>query len=224
MEQKINQSSWIAWIIIGAVLVGGLVWFMSSPAPEKVTVDPTDAALLTVASDDYVVGSPTAPVTLIEYLDFECEACGAYYPLVKQLEDEFPNDLRVVRRYFPLPGHKNGFTAALAAEAAARQGKYNEMHDLLFAEQKNWGEKPAPTPEVFEAYAEQLGLDIAKFKMDVASQSVKDRVQRDFDTGEKLGNTGTPTFFINGKKIKNPQGYEPFKALIQAEINKASTN
>ncbi len=177
-------------------------------------------SLTTIVSDDYVTGPETAPVTLIEYLDFECEACGAYFPLVKQLEQEFPNDLRVVRRYYPLPGHKNGLPAALAVEAAARQGKFDEMHDLLFTEQKNWGEKQAPTPAVFEGYAKKLGLDVAKFKQDVASQSVKDRVQRDVDSGTKLGNTGTPSFYLNGQKIQNPRSLEDFKTLIQAEILK----
>lgn len=207
----------IAWVVLAVALFGGLMWWaVSMNSKEAFAVDP---ALLAVVADDYSIGSSTASATLVEYLDFECEACGAYFPLVKQLEKDFPNDLRVVRRYFPLPGHRNGLTAALAVEAAARQGKYEEMHDLLFTEQKNWGEKQAPTPEVFEGYAEQLGLDVAKFKEDVSSQSVKDRVQRDVDSGRALGNSGTPTFFLNGQKIQNPQGYEPFKALVQSVID-----
>lgn len=208
----------VGWAILAIAVLGGIIWLSVSGTKEKAT---TANTLLTVVSDDYVTGPADARATLIEYLDFECEACGAYFPLVKQLEDEIPDDLRVVRRYYPLPGHKNGLTAALAVEAAARQGKYNEMHDLLFQEQKNWGEKPAPTPAVFEGYAEKLGLDLVKFKADVASQSVKDRVQRDVDSGTKLGNTGTPSFFLNGEKINNPRSLEDFKTLIQAAILKA---
>lgn len=207
----------ISWIVGGLVLVSGLVWLVVAGSQEK----PVDISLLGVATDDYTVGPANAPVTLIEYLDFECEACGAYFPLVKQLEKDFPNDLRVVRRYFPLPGHRNGLPAALAVEAAAQQGKYSEMHDLLFTKQSEWGEKSAPTPAVFEAYAQELGLDMKKFKQDVASQEVAARVQRDVETGRALGNNGTPTFFLNGEKIQNPQGYEPFKALIQAKIDAA---
>lgn len=201
-------------IIAGAailLIVGGSWWSKSLQSAKVESAKP----MLEVVADDYTIGSPSAKATLVEYLDFECEACGAYFPLVKQLEEEFPNDLRVVRRYFPLPGHRNGMTAALAVEAAARQGKYDQMHDLLFTEQEKWGEKAAPTPEVFEKYAQQLGLDMAKFKTDVASQSVKDRVQRDIDSGKALGNQGTPSFFLNGERIQNPQGLEPFKALIQ---------
>lgn len=213
-----------AWIAITVAFFGGIIWLsMSGSGSGSKQESTVPNELLTIASDDYAVGPATAPVTLVEYLDFECEACGAYFPLVKQLEQEFPNDIRVVRRYFPLPGHKNGMTAALAVEAAARQGKYEEMHDLLFTEQKNWGEKPAPTPEVFEGYAQQIGLDLAKFKEDVTSQSVKDRVQRDFNSGNKLGNNGTPTFFLNGKKISNPNGFEPFKKLINDAIAASKT-
>jgi len=216
--QRKNSMMKAVWIILAVAVVGGIVWWSSTAKEEKKIVE---NSLTTVVADDYVKGNSNAPVTLIEYLDFECEACGAYFPLVKQLEQAFPNDLRVVRRYYPLPGHKNSLPAALAVEASARQGKYDEMHDLLFTEQEKWGNKPAPTPAVFEAYAEKLGLDLTKFKQDVASQSVKDRVQRDVSSGTKLGNTGTPSFYLNGAKIQNPKSLEDFKILIKAEILKA---
>ena len=216
-----NNIKTIGGILIVLAIVGGLVWISSSkPKGKTATINPTNE-LLDVASDDYVVGNPNASVTLVEYLDFECEACGAYFPLVKQLEQEFPNDLKVVRRYYPLPGHKNGYPAALAVEAVARQGKFEEMHDLLFTEQEIWGNKPVANPSMFEEYAQKLGVDMVKFKQDVASQSVKDRVQRDMDSGTKLGNTGTPSFYLQGGKIQNPRSYEDFKTLIQAEILKA---
>ena len=220
-QRSRQLKKWTIRLGIAILLIGitaSLIWwgFLASEKSKSVKETFTQ-----VASDDYTTGNPDAPVTLIEYLDFECEACGAYFPLVKKLEQEFSNDLKVVRRYYPLPSHKNGLPAALAVEAAARQGKFNEMHDLLFAEQKNWGEKPTPTPAVFEGYAQKLGLDMEKFKEDVASQSVKDRVQRDIDSGTKLGNTGTPSFYLNGQKIQNPKSYEDFKTLIQAEILKA---
>jgi len=208
----------IAWVVGGLVVLGGLTWLTMSGSQEK----PVGTDILAVVSDDYAVGPVSAPVTLIEYLDFECEACGAYFPLIKQLEKDFPNDIRVVRRYFPLPGHRNGLPAALAVEAAARQNKYEEMHDLLFTKQSEWGEKSAPNPAMFEAYAQEIGLDVEQFKKDVASEEVTARVQRDVESGRKLGNSGTPTFFLNGEKIQNPQGYEPFKALIQTEINKVN--
>lgn len=217
MSKKSSTGTWLWFGIIG--IIGFSLILMATAGTEKKAVTTEDsAALLTIAPDDYIKGNPDAAVTLVEYLDFECEACGAYFPVVQQLAKEYPNDLKIVTRYFPLPGHRNSMTAALAAEAAGRQGKYWEMHDLLFTEQKNWGEKPAPTPAVFEAYAEQLGLNMEQFKNDVASPEVKNRVQRDFDAGEQLGNTGTPTFYLNGKRIQNPNGLPAFKALIDAEL------
>lgn len=215
-KSNIKKGAWIAIII---AFFGGIFWLSMSGSQEKAVVS---SELLTVVSDDHVVGPETASATLIEYLDFECEACGAYYPLVKELEAAYPNDLRVVSRYFPLPGHRNSMTAALAVEAASRQGKYKEMFDMAFQRQAQWGEKPNPTPEVFEGFAQEIGLDMEQFRADVASQSVKDRVQRDFDAGNKLGNTGTPTFFLNGKKISNPNGLDAFKKLIDETIAGAS--
>jgi protein-disulfide isomerase len=220
---KIKQSH--IWWGIGVVVIIGLLFsgrFMN-PAPTPATNNEA-ANLLTVVSDDHVKGNPEAQVTLVEYLDFECEACGAYYPLIKQLGTEFPNDLRIVTRYFPLPGHKNSMTAAIAVEAAGKQGKYWEMHDMLFENQSTWGNKPMPTPQVFEAYAEQIGLDMEKFKTDAADPATKARVQRDFDASGKLGNNSTPSLFVQGKKIQNPPSYEAFKAVIQAEIDAASQN
>lgn len=217
--ERALHFSWKKWgIPISIILVlgvAGIVVFGGASQPSIAT------SYTTINSDDYVIGPNDAAVTLIEYLDFECESCGAYFPLVKQLEEDFPNDLKVVLRYFPLPGHKNGLNAALAVEAAARQGKYIEMHDLLFSQQRLWGEKQVSDPSIFEGYAQQLGLNMVQFKQDVASQSVKDRVQRDIDSGKKLGNTGTPTFYLDGERIQNPRSYEDFKILIQAAILKA---
>ncbi len=216
----------VAWGLFGFAVVGGIIWISTLASNEKGSQssgqNTTLSELLAVQSDDYVKGNPNAPVTLVEYLDFECEACGAYFPLVKQLEQEFPNDLRIVLRYFPLPGHANGLPAALAVEAAARQGKYKEMHDLLFTEQKNWGEKQKADPAIFEAYAQQLGLNMDQYRQDVVSESVRARVERDVESGKKLRNTGTPSFYLNGAKIQNPQSYEAFKALI--EKAKSSSN
>lgn len=170
--------------------------------------------ILSVKSDDWVKGSENAPITIIEYLDFECEACRSYYPTVKQLKEEYKDDIRFVVRYFPLPGHKNSMPAAQAVEAAGKQGKFWEMHDILYENQKVWGEKSVPDPKIFEGYANQIGLNMEQYKKDVISKEVRDRVNRDKTAGNSLGIKGTPTFFINGEKIPNPKGYEDFKSLI----------
>lgn len=226
---KVNNTS--RWISVGILLFGALFafWKMSSSDTPQTsslpssTTAPTVASMdaLTVQADDWVKGDKDAPVTLIEYLDFECESCGAYYPIIKELEKEFGAKLRVVTRYFPLPGHKNSMQAALAAEAAGRQGKYFEMHDLLFESQKEWAEKPAADPKLFVPYAEKLGLNLEQFNRDREDKAVKERVERNKAEGNKLKINGTPSFFLNGTKIQNPRTKEDFTTLIQAEVLKA---
>lgn len=216
---KSRKIKTLQWTIVISAIIGSLIWMLSSGKsnqPEATTRQAPSEAL-TIAPDDYIKGTVGAPVTLVEYVDFECEACAAFFPLVKQLETDFDGKLQIVIRYFPLPGHRNGMTAALAVEAAGQQGKFFEMHDLLYTEQKKWGEKPNPTPEVFEAYAQQLGLDMERFKASVESPETKARVERDIESGKALGNRGTPSFYLNGKKLE-PNSYEEFKKAIQTEI------
>lgn len=217
--------------IIGVtvLIMAGAVFYFSKLEPSS-NANPTGATpvseekqkLLEVVADDYIKGNKEAKVTIVEYLDFECEACGAYYPVVKALMDEFGQDVRFVTRYFPLPGHKNSVPAALAVEAAAKQGKYWEMHDLLFTEQRNWGEKPSADPKIFEGYAKSLGLNMEQYAKDISSKEVKERVLRDKNAGTRLGISGTPTFFVNGSKIPNPKGLEDFKTFIKAELQKST--
>ena len=224
LKDKFVLSIIVATILI---LVGAVFFFSkmdsssSSDSNSSTPVSQENQKLLEVVSDDYIKGNKDASVTIVEYLDFECEACGAYYPLVKQLAEEFKNDVRFVNRYFPLPGHKNGLPAALAVEAAGKQGKYWEMHNILFDNQKNWGEKQSPDPAIFEGYAKQIGLNMDQYKKDVGSNEVKERVNRDKNSGTKLGVSGTPTFFLNGEKIPNPKTPEDFKTFINAAILKA---
>ncbi len=218
-NRSLNAQSWTKRLVIALFVagsVGGIFWY-NSTRPTVPTIAP-----LVVVEDDWIKGNKEASVTLIEYLDFECEACGAYYPVIKRLSEEFKNEVRFVNRYFPLPGHKNSQTAARAVEAAGKQGKYWEMYDIVFENQSSWGEKQAPDPAIFEGYTQQLGLDLAKFRRDVASQEVKDRIERDRSAGVKLNIQGTPTFFLNGEKIQNPRGYEDFKKLIQSAISETT--
>lgn len=173
-----------------------------------------------VRSDDQVKWTSGSTVVLTEYLDFECEACKANYPILKQLYQEFSWDIQIVVRYFPLPWHSNSSTAAYAAQAASKQGKFWEMHDLLFETQSLWWEKRQVNQEQFVSYAQKIWLDIEQFKSDVASQAVQDRVSRDKNEWTKLWITGTPAFFLNGQRIQNPRTIEEFRTLIKAEILK----
>lgn len=219
-----NDKKFILGIIIVTVVVFLGIIFLASKTTTtqngEIALSDDKKALLAIAPDDWTKGNKEAKVVIVEYLDFECEACGAYYPLVKQLSEEFKNDVVFVNRYFPLPGHKNSVTSATAVEAAGKQGKYWEMHNILFDNQKTWGEKQSPDPTIFEEYAQQIGLNMDQFKKDVVSQEVRDRVNRDKNSGTKLGVSGTPSFYLNGEKIPNPKGPEDFKSFIQATIAK----
>lgn len=221
------KDKFVLGIILSTVviLVGAVFFISRTSSPLSSigsSVSEEQKTLLDVVPDDYIKGNKEASVTIVEYLDFECEACGAYYPLVKQLSEEFKDDVRFVNRYFPLPGHQNGLPAALAVEAAAKQGRYWEMHDKLFEEQASWGEKQAADPTIFENYAQQIGLNIDQFKKDVNSAEVKERVERDRNSGIRLGVSGTPTFFLNGDKIPNPKTAEDFRTFIKVAVDEAA--
>lgn len=205
-----------AGVIFFSVLIFAIAVFFINKTQSSTSIVGKEQAkeILAVKSDDWVKGNPDALVTVVEYLDFECEACQLYYQITKQLKEEYKDKVRFVVRYFPLPGHKNSMTSAVAVEAAGKQEKFWEMHDKLYDTQKDWGEKQVATPSVFEDYAKQVGLDMEKYKNDANSSEVRDRINRDKSSASSLGIQGTPTFFINGEKIPNPKGYEDFKSLI----------
>jgi protein-disulfide isomerase len=148
-----------------------------------------------VGAEDHAAGPADAPVTLVEYGDYECPYCGMAHPIVKRAQRELGNQLRFVFRNFPLAeAHPHARLAAQAAEAAGAQGKFWEMHDTLFEHQD------ALELEDLLAYAESLGLDTAKFARDLKAGTYEKRVRDDFRSGVKSGVNGTPTFFINGAR------------------------
>ncbi len=202
--------------IIGILLLLVAVVKQESSAPEKISLPSV------VSSNDWAKGTPGAKATLVEYSDFQCPACRFYYPFVKQLEKDFPGKLRVVYRHFPLSIHNFSSLAAQAAEAAGRQNKFWEMHDMLFEQQEKWSVSKNNDSVLnnFIAYAQSLNLDIARFKSDFDSQDIKSKISDSFQEGEKTGIQGTPTFFLNGKLIANPANYDDFRQLIADEINK----
>lgn len=157
---------------------------------------PTENVEALIRSDSPTLGDDDAPVTLVEFLDPECESCRAAHPAIKQIMADYDGRVRLVVRYFPL--HSNSALAAAATEAAGEQGQYWEMQNLLFERQPEWGEKQTPQTELFIAYAEELGLDIEQFITDLENPAAYDKVERDRLDGMALGVRGTPTFFVNG--------------------------
>jgi protein-disulfide isomerase len=141
-------------------------------------------------------------VTLVEFLDFECESCLAAYPFVEQLRDDYEGRVTFVARYFPMPGHANAENTAVAVEAAAQQGHFEDMYHRMYETQAEWGERQDSQAALFRSFAEEMGLDMADYDDAVADPATLERVLRDREDGLALGVEGTPTFFLNGEKVE----------------------
>lgn len=155
-------------------------------------------------------------VTVVEFLDFECEACGAFYPIVEDIREKFAGQITYVVRYFPLPGHTNSTNAALAAEAAAGQDRFEDMYHRLFETQAEWGESQESRADLFRGFAEELGLDMAAYDAAVADPETLARVEMDLNEGQALGVSSTPTFFVDGEPLELQQWNDLEDAITQA--------
>ncbi len=172
------------------------------------------------AEPPQALGSQNAPITLEEFGDFECPPCGMLHPILKQLESEYgPVKLRLIFREFPLvPTHAHALAAARAAEAAGLQGKFWEMHDMIYEHQKDWHDAFDVRP-IFEEYATKIGLDLNQFRRDNSSEIVEQRIFLDGKRGHSLGVKGTPTVFLNGREVPfESLAPDKLKALINGEL------
>lgn len=213
-----SETKLFLGIIIGTIaMVAVGIALLSRPANSDTTK--VDASFL-VRADSNKISTSSATITLVEFSDFQCPACGAYYPVVKQILAEFKDSLTFVYRNFPLTNiHKNAQLAAQAAEAAGKQGKYWEMHDILFTKQSEWSATNAR--DLFVQYAGTLGINVDQFKKDIDSEEVKKKIESDVNDANSLGVNATPTFYLDREKIENPAGIEDFRARIKAAIAKA---
>ena len=193
----------VIWILLGVIIAAGVIWYAVFTASKPAPTPPAAAAdAQLVREDSHRVTSPsTEKAQLVEFLDFECESCRAAEPLVQELKQEYGDRITFVHRYFPLPGHRNSGTAALAVEAAAAQGKYEQMAAKLFETQSQWGEKQDSQAALFRTFAQDLGLDLAAYDAAVADEATKERIRQDVTDGTALGVAGTPTFFLDGEKL-----------------------
>ena len=201
----------VAWIIFSVVVVGlltGLVLWTRSSNP-TVDVSNIDSNVILSAKAesgniaDHVEGNKDSKVILVEYGDFQCPSCGGDYPNVKTLMDEYGDRIALVFRNFPLTSiHPNARAAAAAAEAAGLQGKYWEMHDLLYGEQNSWSSLDASKRvDAFVAFANRLSLDSTKFKADLSNADVNTKIAFDISLGKAKSVSATPTFLLNGEKL-----------------------
>ncbi|MFA7278249.1 MAG: thioredoxin domain-containing protein [Candidatus Gracilibacteria bacterium] len=204
---------WAGAVLIVLIAVFGIYKAATYDSTAGLTVS-------AISSTDWTKGTPGKPV-LIEYSDFQCPACAAYYPVVKQVVSEYSGRIQFSYRHFPLYElHKNALESSYAAQASGKQGKFWEMHDKLFERQKDWSDLDDPKP-TFEQYAKELGLNVDTFKKDSASTEVRDAVAQSRASGEAADVGGTPSFFFNGKRLQNPPGLEAFRAALDYYLSQS---
>ena len=171
------------------------------------------------AEPKHARGSETATITLEEFADFECPACGQFFPILKSIESEYGGQVRVVFREFPLVQHVHARAAGEVAEAAGMQGKFWEMHDLLYENRDAWT-KATDVEPIFDEYARRLGLDLERFKRDQSSMVVETRIDQDLARGRSLQLRATPTIFLNGTELpfENMKTREALSAVVYSAL------
>lgn len=175
------------------------------------------------ADPPHTLGPANAPVKIEEFGDFECPPCGLFHPILKQMHQEFGDKLQITFREFPLPNHNHAIPAASAAEAAGIQGKFWEMHGAIFENQNIWKTQFDVRP-TFEGYAKQIGLDVERYKRDVLSDRVEQRIFLDGKRARSMGVNSTPTVFLNGREVPFQQlPAETLRVLIDNELRAAGT-
>jgi protein-disulfide isomerase len=202
------------WVIVGIITVllfGGAIVY-SNHASKKSNEG--------VAISRHVKQGQANAVTLTEYSDFQCPACGAFEPVLEQVLNKYGDKITFEYKHYPLPIHPYAEQAALAAEAAGQQGKFFEFHNKLFAAQQEWSSSQTPQT-FFVQYAEDLGLDTEKFKAQMQSSVLRDYIRADANEAKQLGLTGTPTFFLNGQKMEM-KSYEEFINQVAAAVDPSS--
>ena len=229
----------LPFVIILAVLgvALGSAWYMTRPAPGTATASqpsaprpeanqqanpqarPAPIKGVPGAEPAHTMGPASAAVQLEEFGDFQCPPCGLFHPILEQMHEEFGDKMRITFREYPLvPAHQHAVAAASSAEAAGLQNKFWEMHDLLYEHQADWKDKADVGP-IFEGYAKQIGLDIERWKKDVASEQVAQRIFLDGKRGHSMGVKGTPTVFINGREVPfESLPAEKLRVVIQNEL------
>lgn len=216
---KINKLTLGA---VAATLVGLFVlaatWFgpgAGRRAQGGAATPSTQMSLSLVRPYSVFTGPEQAAVTVVEFLDPECESCRVMYPMMKQLLEEFSGRVRLVIRYMPL--HGNAVYASSLLEAARAQDKYWEFLEIMMARQPEWASHAAPRPDLLLQYAPAVGLDVARLKADAEDPEIRIRILQDQTDGQSLGVTGTPTFFINGRELLR-LSYGDLRAAIQSQL------
>lgn len=210
----IKKHFWKIVLAVIVVLMGGSIVYAQYA---------TSKANVGVVVQDHIEGPADAKVKLTEYGDFECPACGAMYPVVTNVLNKYGDKIQFEFKNFPLITiHPFAMQAAIAAESAGQQGKFFQMYDKLYQNQQEWTQ--SATPQVFfDKYAQEIGLNVSQFKEQMKSSVIQDHVKKQYDEATvQLGLTGTPTFFINGKKLAF-QTVDDFNNAIEAALGIATS-
>jgi protein-disulfide isomerase len=197
-----NKTKWIIFAVVVVAIFGGIIW--ASKSNQKTFTGDANKVITEGPIQDHVKGNKDAKVVIIEYGDFQCPACGAMYQPMKEIVKKYGDKVSLIFRNFPLTNiHPNALAASNAAEAAGLQGKFFEMHDILYENQDAWKDVALDKREArFTDYAKMIGLDETKFKTDLKSKDVSDKIARDRSTGSNNFKVdSTPTFIINGEKL-----------------------
>ncbi len=206
-----SRRSTLIWLAGVLVIVLAGVAIGAWRAHQRATPAPT----VLERPGEHVRGPADAPVTIVEFGDFQCPACGAEEPVIQKLLQNYPTQVRFVFREFPLSIHENAELAAEAAEAAGAQGKFWEMHDILYKNQENL------TLSDILGYAAAIGLDVTTFQADLTAHKYQPVVQKDIADGQALNVQGTPTFFINGKEYMGALPYDQLAAAVDQALRAA---
>ncbi len=211
---KISVVLVLVVVLLGAALVLGA-------GDDNVSSDggeTSDGSAQTLRPNSHLLSKgPEGAPELVEFLDFECEGCGALYPIMEELRERYDGEITVAIRYFPNESHFNAMNAALAVEAAARQGELEAMYEKMFETQEEWGEAGESKAALFESFAKELGLDMTQYRRDVADPSTEARVKKDFEEALELGVEGTPALFLDGEPLQ-PESLEQLSAEVDAAL------
>jgi protein-disulfide isomerase len=198
-RKKNQELKKLLFLGSAAVLIMVVFAVVSNQAQQANSTLSAEQEALLIREDSPTRGPADAAVTLVEFLDPECESCRAAYPVVEQILADYEGQIRYVVRYFP--NHNNSMLAIAATEAASEQGMYWEMQEILFANQLEWGEQSLPQLDLMLSYAAELGLDVEEFTASLPNPDYVAKAQRDRQDGVSLGVRGTPTFFVNGQAV-----------------------
>ena len=219
-----RRGFYLTLLVVGIAGVAGILWATQRSKTASIVTVPTPAANL-AAAPGYLRGSPTAPVEIVEYADFECPGCGQFSTVTEpDVRTNLVNTGKIRMRYidYPLPMHRNTWDASLAAACANDQGKFWELHDVIFANQDRWnGEATSRPRPVLADLAKGVGVDIDKYDDCMKADTHRAKVQSHLQEAERRQVTQTPTFIIGGNQIPGAIPYDTFKKLVDEELAKA---